>query len=45
MPTAVEKWVEKQARLTKPKRIYWCNGSEEEAHRLIEIGIKEEKNR
>lgn len=43
MPTAVEKWVEKQARLTKPKKIYWCDGSEEEAHRLIEIGIKEEK--
>jgi len=43
MTTAVEKWVEKQERLTKPKKIYWCDGSEEEAHRLIEIGVKEEK--
>ncbi|HNX68844.1 MAG TPA: phosphoenolpyruvate carboxykinase (GTP) [Candidatus Omnitrophota bacterium] len=43
MVTPVEKWVEEQAKLTKPDRIYWCNGSDEEAHKLIEIGIKEEK--
>jgi phosphoenolpyruvate carboxykinase (GTP) len=43
MATPVEKWVEEQARLAKPDRIHWCDGSEDEARRLIEIGMKEEK--
>ncbi|KJJ83371.1 phosphoenolpyruvate carboxykinase (GTP) [Candidatus Omnitrophus magneticus] len=43
MATPLEKWVEEQAKLTKPDKIYWCDGSEEEAHRLIEIGMKDEK--
>ncbi len=43
MSTPVEKWVEEQARLTKPDKIVWCDGSEEEARRLIEIGMREEK--
>ncbi|MCX8118410.1 MAG: phosphoenolpyruvate carboxykinase (GTP) [Desulfobacterota bacterium] len=43
MATPLEEWVEEQARLTEPERIYWCDGSEEEAHRLIEIGMKEER--
>lgn len=41
--TPLERWVEEQAKLTKPDKIYWCDGSEEEAHKLIDIGIKEEK--
>jgi len=43
MSTPLEKWVEEQARLTKPDEIYWCDGSEEEAHKLMEIGLNKEK--
>ncbi len=43
MVTPLEKWVEEQAKLANPNKVYWCDGSEEEAHRLIEIGMKEEK--
>ncbi len=42
MATPLERWVDNEARLTKPKKIYWCDGSEEEAHRLIETGMREE---
>jgi phosphoenolpyruvate carboxykinase (GTP) len=42
MTTPLERWVEEQARLTQPKRIYWCDGSEGEARRMIEMGMKEE---
>lgn len=43
MSSPVERWVEEVASLTKPDQIYWCDGSEEEAHRLIEIGMFKEK--
>jgi len=43
MATPLEKWVEEQSRLTQPDKVYWCDGTEEEAHRLIEIGMHQEK--
>jgi phosphoenolpyruvate carboxykinase (GTP) len=43
MATFVEKWVEEQAKIFSPDKIYWCDGSEDEARRLVEIGLKEEK--
>jgi phosphoenolpyruvate carboxykinase (GTP) len=43
MATPLEKWVDEQARLFEPKHIYWCDGSEGEARRLIEMGMREEK--
>ncbi|MGR3295183.1 MAG: phosphoenolpyruvate carboxykinase (GTP), partial [Candidatus Bathyanammoxibius sp.] len=43
MATPLEKWVEEVATLTQPDKIYWCDGTEEEARRLINIGINEEK--
>ena len=42
MTTPVERWVEEQARLFEPDRVYWCDGSEGEARRLIEMGMSEE---
>lgn len=35
MPTPVEQWVNECAQLTRPKNIYWCDGSEAEYQRLI----------
>jgi len=43
MGTPLEKWVDEVARLTQPKHIYWCDGSEGEARKLIEMGMKEER--
>jgi phosphoenolpyruvate carboxykinase (GTP) len=43
MATPVEKWVEEQARLFEPQHVYWCDGSEGEARRIIEMGLREEK--
>jgi len=43
MATPIEKWVQEQAKLTQPDKIHWCDGSEEEAHKLIEIGMRDEK--
>ncbi len=43
MSTTVEKWVEEQAALTKPEKVYWVQGTEDEMRRLVEVGIKDEK--
>ncbi len=43
MSGIVEKWVEEQAALTKPDKIHWMDGTEEEVRKLVEIGIREEK--
>src|ERR687886_2768317 len=35
MSTPVEQWVEECAQLTRPKNIYWCDGSDTEYQRMI----------
>ena len=42
MSTAVEQWVEEQAKLTKPDKIYWIRGNEQEMRELIKIGMEKE---
>ena len=43
MSKIVEAWVEEQAKLTKPDRIHWIQGTEEEMRHLVDVGINEEK--
>jgi len=42
MATFVEQWVEEQAKLTKPDKIHWVQGTEQEMRDLIKIGIEKE---
>ena len=48
MASKLETWVDECARLTKPDKIYWCDGSEEEIERLngemIDAGIFQRLN-
>jgi phosphoenolpyruvate carboxykinase (GTP) len=43
MARAVEQWVEEQSALTKPDKVYWVQGTEDEIRRLIKIGMTDEK--
>ena len=38
---ALLRWIEETARLTKPDRVVWCDGSEAEKKRLTEQAVKE----
>jgi phosphoenolpyruvate carboxykinase (GTP) len=39
--TPLEQWVESVSRMTRPKRIVWCDGSEEESARMQEQMVRE----
>ncbi|HXC32954.1 MAG TPA: phosphoenolpyruvate carboxykinase (GTP) [Verrucomicrobiae bacterium] len=41
MSTPLEQWVESSARLTRPAKIEWCDGSPEEAARIEDTLIRE----
>ncbi|HEY4742550.1 MAG TPA: phosphoenolpyruvate carboxykinase (GTP) [Candidatus Acidoferrales bacterium] len=41
MSTPLESWVEESARLTKPAKIVWCDGSNEEYARLVEEMLRD----
>ena len=43
MSKIVEQWVEEQAKLTKPDRVHWIQGTEEEMRHLVDVGINQEK--
>ncbi len=41
MPTPLESWVEESAQLTKPSKIVWCDGSQDETDRLVADMLKD----
>ncbi|MCS7280736.1 MAG: phosphoenolpyruvate carboxykinase (GTP) [Desulfobacterota bacterium] len=43
MAKPYEEWIEEMAKFLEPKRIYFADGSEDEARRLVEIAMREEK--
>lgn len=40
-PSSLSEWVDEVARLTRPNRVVWCDGSEDEGGRLIEQAVRE----
>ena len=41
MPTPLERWVEESARLTRPSKIVWCDGSQAENERLTQEMLRD----
>ena len=41
MPTPLETWVEESARLTRPSKIVWCDGSQAENERLTQEMLRD----
>ncbi len=41
MPTPLEQWVEEVARTTRPRRIVWCDGSEQQQQEVVEQMLRE----
>jgi phosphoenolpyruvate carboxykinase (GTP) len=41
VPTPLERWVEESARLTKPSKILWCDGSQSEHARLTQEMLRD----
>jgi phosphoenolpyruvate carboxykinase (GTP) len=35
MPTPLEQWVDESCKITRPKKVYWCDGSEAEYQGLV----------
>jgi len=41
LSTPLEKWVDESARLTKPSKIVWCDGSQAENERLVDQMLRD----
>jgi len=41
LSTPLERWVDESARLTKPSKIVWCDGSQAENERLVEEMLRD----
>src|SRR3954470_4157847 len=41
LATSLEQWVEQAAQVTKPSKIVWCDGSEQERERMVETLVAE----